>query len=98
MDGYLGPKQVRLLEKHARKSPTCWSFEGFSGLLTIGLEGLHKLEELQELEFGRGFAYNQPLSITLHTLLSILLKQLVSFPFFKHHPFLSLFMLIFLKP
>ncbi|KAM9697299.1 LOW QUALITY PROTEIN: collagen alpha-4(VI) chain-like [Dama dama] len=50
--------------------------KGFSGLLTIGLEGVHKLEELQELEFGRGFAYNQPLSITLHTLPSILLKQL----------------------
>uniref|UniRef100_A0A4W2HT36 Collagen alpha-4(VI) chain-like n=1 Tax=Bos indicus x Bos taurus TaxID=30522 RepID=A0A4W2HT36_BOBOX len=50
--------------------------KGFSGLLTIGLEGVHKLEELQELEFGRGFAYNQPLSITLHSLPSILLKQL----------------------
>ncbi|XP_045758107.2 collagen alpha-4(VI) chain-like [Mirounga angustirostris] len=50
--------------------------KGFSGLLFIGLEGVHKLEELQELEFGRGFIYNQPLSITLQSLPSILLKQL----------------------
>uniref|UniRef100_A0A8C8XBN7 VWFA domain-containing protein n=1 Tax=Panthera leo TaxID=9689 RepID=A0A8C8XBN7_PANLE len=50
--------------------------KGFSGLLIIGLEGVHKLEELQELEFGRGFSYNQPLSITQQSLPSILLKQL----------------------
>ncbi|XP_032345190.1 collagen alpha-4(VI) chain isoform X4 [Camelus ferus] len=50
--------------------------KGFSGLLTIGLEGVYKLEELQELEFGRGFAYHQPLSITLPSLPSILWKQL----------------------
>ncbi|XP_057595682.1 collagen alpha-4(VI) chain-like [Hippopotamus amphibius kiboko] len=50
--------------------------KGFSGLLTVGLEGVYKLEELQELEFGRGFAYTQPLSITLQSLPSILRKQL----------------------
>ncbi|XP_077607002.1 collagen alpha-4(VI) chain-like [Crocuta crocuta] len=50
--------------------------KGFSGLLIIGLEGVRKLEELQELEFGRGFSYNQPLSITQQSLPSILLKQL----------------------
>uniref|UniRef100_A0A8C3YQQ3 VWFA domain-containing protein n=1 Tax=Catagonus wagneri TaxID=51154 RepID=A0A8C3YQQ3_9CETA len=50
--------------------------KGFSGLLTVGLEGVHKLEELQELEFGRGFAYTHPLSITQQSLPSILLKQL----------------------
>uniref|UniRef100_A0A8C6QF76 Collagen, type VI, alpha 4 n=1 Tax=Nannospalax galili TaxID=1026970 RepID=A0A8C6QF76_NANGA len=49
---------------------------GFSALLVIGLEGVHNLEELQELEFGRGFAYRQPLSISLPSLPSILLKQL----------------------
>ncbi|XP_032725679.1 collagen alpha-4(VI) chain-like [Lontra canadensis] len=52
--------------------------KGLSGLLFIGLEGVHKLEELQELEFGRGFIYNQPLSVTLQSLPSILLKQLDS--------------------
>lgn len=77
----LGPGQ-RLFKRCASNSPTCWYFEGLSGLLFIGLEGVHKLEELQELEFGRGFLYNQPLSITLQSLPSILLKQLVSiFPF-----------------
>ncbi|XP_036123248.1 collagen alpha-4(VI) chain-like [Molossus molossus] len=50
--------------------------KGFSGLLIIGLEDVHKLEELQELEFGRGFTYNQPLSITLPSLPNILQKQL----------------------
>ncbi|XP_008518093.2 collagen alpha-4(VI) chain-like [Equus przewalskii] len=50
--------------------------KGFSGLLIIGLEGVHRLEELQELEFGRGFAYNQPLSVKLRSLSSILVKQL----------------------
>ncbi|XP_075823829.1 collagen alpha-4(VI) chain-like [Microtus pennsylvanicus] len=49
---------------------------GLSGLLLIGLEGMQKIEELQELEFGRGFAYRQPLSIGLPSLSSILLKQL----------------------
>ncbi|ELK25326.1 Collagen alpha-4(VI) chain [Myotis davidii] len=62
--------------------------KGFSGLLIIGLEGVHKLEELQELEFGRGFAYNQPLSITLPSLPRILLKQLGArgFPGEKGNP------------
>ncbi|CAO2633740.1 Collagen alpha-4(VI) chain, partial [Lemmus lemmus] len=49
---------------------------GLSGLLLIGLEGVQKVEELQELEFGRGFAYRQPLSIGLPSLSSVLLKQL----------------------
>ena len=77
MHEYLGPEQ-KPVKRHASKSPTCWYFEGLSGLLFVGLEGVHKLEELQELEFGRGFIYNQPLSITLKSLPSILLKQLVS--------------------
>ncbi|KAK1332450.1 hypothetical protein QTO34_007127 [Cnephaeus nilssonii] len=62
--------------KRLKKTSELLRGKGFSGLLIIGLEGVHKLEELQELEFGRGFAYNQPLSITLPSLPSILLKQL----------------------
>ncbi|XP_036049543.1 collagen alpha-4(VI) chain-like [Onychomys torridus] len=49
---------------------------GLSGLLLIGLEGVQKLEELQGLEFGRGFSYWQPLSIHLPSLPRVLLKQL----------------------
>ncbi|XP_075403318.1 collagen alpha-4(VI) chain-like [Tenrec ecaudatus] len=49
---------------------------GLSGLLVVGLEGVPKLEELQELEFGRGFAYRQPLSTTLPSLPGLLRKQL----------------------
>ncbi|XP_021530038.2 collagen alpha-4(VI) chain-like isoform X2 [Aotus nancymaae] len=62
--------------KRLKKTSEFLHSRGFSGLLVIGLEGVHKLEELQELEFGRGFAYKQPLSITLQSLPSILLKQL----------------------
>nr|XP_026239761.1 collagen alpha-4(VI) chain-like [Urocitellus parryii] len=63
------------LERLKRASELLRS-QGFSGLLIIALEGVHKLEELQELEFGRGFSYTQPLSITLQSLPSVLLKQL----------------------
>uniref|UniRef100_A0A8C2ME60 Collagen, type VI, alpha 4 n=1 Tax=Cricetulus griseus TaxID=10029 RepID=A0A8C2ME60_CRIGR len=63
------------LERLRRTSELLHS-KGLSGLLFIGLEGVQKLEELQELEFGRGFAYRQPLSISLQSLPSILLKQL----------------------
>ncbi|KAF6098972.1 hypothetical protein HJG60_003131 [Phyllostomus discolor] len=59
-----------------KETSTLLRGKGFSALLIVGLESVHKLEELQELEFGRGFAYNQPLSITLQSLPSILLKQL----------------------
>nr|XP_005545785.1 PREDICTED: collagen alpha-4(VI) chain-like isoform X1 [Macaca fascicularis]XP_005545786.1 PREDICTED: collagen alpha-4(VI) chain-like isoform X1 [Macaca fascicularis] len=62
--------------KRLKKTSEFLHSRGFSGLLIIGLEGVHKLEELQELEFGRGFAYKQPLSITLQSLPSVLLKQL----------------------
>nr|XP_010334170.2 collagen alpha-4(VI) chain-like [Saimiri boliviensis boliviensis] len=62
--------------KRLKKTSEFLRSRGLSGLLVIGLEGVHKLEELQELEFGRGFAYKQPLSITLQSLPSILLKQL----------------------
>lgn len=63
------------LERLRRTSEQLRS-EGLSGLLLIGLGGAQKLEELQELEFGRGFAYRQPLSSSLPSLPSVLLKQL----------------------
>uniref|UniRef100_H0XP18 VWFA domain-containing protein n=1 Tax=Otolemur garnettii TaxID=30611 RepID=H0XP18_OTOGA len=63
------------LERLRRTSELLHS-RGLSGLVVVGLEGVPKLEELQELEFGRGFAYRQPLSITLQSLPTVLLKQL----------------------
>ncbi|XP_053786274.1 collagen alpha-4(VI) chain isoform X4 [Desmodus rotundus] len=63
------------LEK-LKETSTLLRGKGFSALLVVGLGGVHKLEELQELEFGRGFAYHQPLSVTLQPLPSVLLKQL----------------------
>ena len=70
--------KTKATTSHTNKLPTCWGLAGFSALLVVGLGGVHKLEELQELEFGRGFAYHQPLSVTLQPLPSVLLKQLVS--------------------
>ncbi|XP_028926626.1 collagen alpha-4(VI) chain-like [Ornithorhynchus anatinus] len=53
-------------------------FKAFDALLAVGLEGVQKLEELQEIEFGRGYYYKQPLSIKMQGLSRILLKQLDS--------------------
>ncbi|CAN2389704.1 von Willebrand factor type A domain, partial [Pristimantis euphronides] len=50
--------------------------KGLDGLLLIGLEGGQNLNELQEIEFGRGFSYHQPLSIGMNDLPSLLLKEI----------------------
>ncbi|XP_054991023.1 collagen alpha-4(VI) chain-like [Sorex araneus] len=67
------------LDDNLQKLKTTSEFirsKGLSGLLLVGLENVHKLEELQELEFGRGFSYNQPLSLSLPSLPTTLLRQL----------------------
>ncbi|XP_056376656.1 collagen alpha-6(VI) chain-like [Hyla sarda] len=50
--------------------------KGLDGLLLIGLEGNQNLNELQEIEFGRGFSYHQPLSIGIYDLPSVMLKEI----------------------
>ncbi|XP_018418248.1 PREDICTED: collagen alpha-6(VI) chain-like [Nanorana parkeri] len=50
--------------------------QGLDGLLLVGLEGVPNLKELQKLEFGRGFSYEQPLSIGIYDLPSIMLKEI----------------------
>lgn len=53
-------------------------YPGLDGLLLVGLEGVHNFKELQELEFGRGFSYEHPLSVGIYDLPSIMLKEIVS--------------------
>ncbi|XP_040290157.1 collagen alpha-6(VI) chain-like isoform X1 [Bufo bufo] len=50
--------------------------KGLDGLLLIGLEDAQNLNELQEIEFGRGFSYHQPLSIGIYELPSVMLKEI----------------------
>uniref|UniRef100_A0A8C3XLS6 VWFA domain-containing protein n=1 Tax=Chelydra serpentina TaxID=8475 RepID=A0A8C3XLS6_CHESE len=50
--------------------------KGLDALLMVGLENMQDLNELQEIEFGRGFGYKQPLSIGYPELPNILLKEL----------------------
>ncbi|XP_039379147.1 collagen alpha-6(VI) chain-like isoform X2 [Mauremys reevesii] len=50
--------------------------KGLDALLMVGLENMQELNELQEIEFGRGFGYKQPLSIGFPDLPNILRKEL----------------------
>nr|XP_006120973.1 collagen alpha-6(VI) chain-like [Pelodiscus sinensis]XP_025039335.1 collagen alpha-6(VI) chain-like [Pelodiscus sinensis]XP_025039336.1 collagen alpha-6(VI) chain-like [Pelodiscus sinensis]XP_025039337.1 collagen alpha-6(VI) chain-like [Pelodiscus sinensis] len=50
--------------------------KGLDALLMVGLENVQDLNELQEIEFGRGFGYKQPLSIGFPELPNILRKEL----------------------
>ncbi|XP_075068529.1 collagen alpha-4(VI) chain-like isoform X2 [Mixophyes fleayi] len=50
--------------------------QGLDGLLLIGLEGVQNLKELQEIEFGRGFSFQQPLSISIYDLPSVMLREI----------------------
>lgn len=52
---------------------------GVHALILVGLERVANLERLMQLEFGRGFLYNRPLSLNLLDLDYELAEQLVSF-------------------
>ncbi|XP_073534174.1 collagen alpha-4(VI) chain-like [Phyllobates terribilis] len=49
---------------------------GLDGLLLVGLESAQNLNEFQEIEFGRGFSYHQPLSIGIYDLPSVMLNEI----------------------
>ncbi|XP_067456428.1 collagen alpha-6(VI) chain-like isoform X1 [Thunnus thynnus] len=49
-----------------------------SALLTVALEGAHNPAQLQTVEFGRGFDYNNRLSITMPSIASTILTQIVT--------------------
>lgn len=46
--------------------------------MVVALEGTNSLGQLQMVEFGRGFGYKVPLSISMQSIGSTLLKQIVS--------------------
>lgn len=50
---------------------------GVSALMLVALEGTNSLGQLQMVEFGRGFGYKVPLSISMQSIGSTLLKQIV---------------------
>ncbi|KAM5268106.1 collagen alpha-3(VI) chain isoform 3-T3 [Hipposideros larvatus] len=50
--------------------------EGVRALMLVGLERVANLEQLSQLEFGRGFAYNRPLRLNLLDLDYELVEQL----------------------
>lgn len=51
---------------------------GVNALLIVALEGAHDPDQLQMVEFGRGFGYKLPLSIGMPSVGSTVLKQIVS--------------------
>lgn len=51
---------------------------GVNALIFVGLEQVKNLEEVMQLEFGRGFTYNRPLRANLLDLEFELAEQLVS--------------------
>lgn len=52
---------------------------GVRALILVGLERVANLEQLMQLEFGRGFTYNRPLRLNLLDLDYELAEQLVRF-------------------
>ncbi|KAJ8334482.1 hypothetical protein SKAU_G00401210 [Synaphobranchus kaupii] len=50
--------------------------EGIQALLLVGLERVRNPNDLQMVEFGRGFGYKQPLSIGMQNVASAMLKQI----------------------
>uniref|UniRef100_A0AAY4A7Z5 VWFA domain-containing protein n=1 Tax=Denticeps clupeoides TaxID=299321 RepID=A0AAY4A7Z5_9TELE len=68
-DGLDGPvEQLEIESDRLRNS-------GVSALLTVALEGVHNANELQMIEFGRGFGYNQPLDIRMQNIATAILAQ-----------------------
>ncbi|XP_071592968.1 collagen alpha-4(VI) chain-like, partial [Heliangelus exortis] len=59
-----------------RRAADSLRFKGLDALLLIGLDNTQNLTELREIEFGRGFAYNEPLSVRFAEIGSILQRNL----------------------
>ncbi|KAM6142961.1 LOW QUALITY PROTEIN: collagen alpha-6(VI) chain [Phoenicopterus ruber ruber] len=59
-----------------RKAADSLRFKGLDALLLVGLDNTQNLTELREIEFGRGFGYNEPLSVGSAEIASILQRNL----------------------
>ncbi|XP_027515370.1 collagen alpha-6(VI) chain [Corapipo altera] len=61
-----------------RKASDSLRFKGLDALLLVGLDNTQNLTEFWEIEFGRGFGYNEPLSVGFAEIASILQRNLDS--------------------
>ncbi|KAM9231005.1 LOW QUALITY PROTEIN: collagen alpha-4(VI) chain-like [Leptosomus discolor] len=59
-----------------RRAADSLRFKGLDALLFVGLDNTQNLTELWEIEFGRGFGYNQPLSVGFADIANILQRNL----------------------
>ncbi|XP_074006976.1 collagen alpha-4(VI) chain-like [Numenius arquata] len=59
-----------------RKAADSLHFKGLDAFLLVGLDNTQNLTELREIEFGRGFGYNEPLSVGFAEIANILQKNL----------------------
>ncbi|XP_063264178.1 collagen alpha-4(VI) chain-like [Prinia subflava] len=59
-----------------KKAADSLHFKGLDALLLVGLDNTQNLTEFWEIEFGRGFGYNEPLSVGFADIANILLRNL----------------------
>ncbi|XP_010005902.1 PREDICTED: collagen alpha-4(VI) chain-like [Chaetura pelagica] len=59
-----------------RRAVDSLRFKGLDALLLIGLDNAQNLTELREIEFGRGFGYNEPLSVGFADIAGVLQRNL----------------------
>ncbi|XP_062424459.1 collagen alpha-6(VI) chain-like [Rhea pennata] len=62
--------------ENLRKAANSLRLKGLDALLIIGMDNTQNLTELREIEFGRGFGYNEPLSVGFADIASILQRNL----------------------
>ncbi|KAM6210861.1 LOW QUALITY PROTEIN: collagen alpha-4(VI) chain-like [Sarcoramphus papa] len=59
-----------------RKAADSLRFKGLDALVLVGLDNTQNLTELWEIEFGRGFGYNEPLSVGFAEIANVLQRNL----------------------
>ncbi|KAL2307627.1 hypothetical protein Nmel_000600 [Mimus melanotis] len=59
-----------------KKAADSLRFKGLDALLLVGLDNTQNLTEFWEIEFGRGFGYNEPLSVGFADIANILQRNL----------------------
>ncbi|KFV89229.1 Collagen alpha-4(VI) chain, partial [Fulmarus glacialis] len=59
-----------------RKAADSLRFKGLDALLLVGVDNTQNLTELRAIEFGRGFGYNEPLSVGFAEIANILQRNL----------------------
>ncbi|XP_064361525.1 collagen alpha-6(VI) chain [Dromaius novaehollandiae] len=62
--------------ENLRKAANSLRLKGLDALLIVGVDNTQNLTELREIEFGRGFGYNEPLSVGFADIASILQRNL----------------------